>query len=224
MPPTWTVSYEKIQFELKLTNFGHVGLFPEQADNWDWINTQIENARQVESDKPLRVLNLFAYTGGSTLAAGASGAEVTHVDAARTVVGWARRNAELSGLSAAPIRWIVDDAMKFARRELKRGQRYDAIILDPPSYGHGAGGESWKLDEDLAKLLSVCRELTVRPQFVLLSCHAPDYKPPRLAECLLTAGFGQKIDQIEAGDLFCSTTDGRRLHAGAFARAGSISG
>ena len=224
MPPTWTVRHEKIQFELKLTNFGHVGLFPEQAANWDWINKQIENARQVESDQPLRVLNLFAYTGGSTLAAGTCGAEVTHVDAARTVVGWARRNAELSGLSAAPIRWIVDDAVKFTRRELKRGQRYDAIILDPPSYGHGAGGESWKLDDDLAELLNVCRELTVRPRFVLLTCHAPDYNPRRLAECLVTAGFGKKVEQIEAGDLFYSTTDGRRLHAGAFARTGSISG
>ncbi|HEY2826988.1 MAG TPA: class I SAM-dependent methyltransferase, partial [Pirellulales bacterium] len=160
-----------------------------------------------------------AYTGGSTLAVAAAGAEVTHVDSARNIVAWARRNAELSGLSAAPIRWIVDDALKFTRRELKRGRKYDAVILDPPAYGHGSAGETWKLDEHLPELLSVCRELTdPQPRFVLLTCHAPNYDPPRLAECLAAAGFVQPIQQIETSNLSLNTSDGRQLHAGMFAR------
>ncbi|HTQ38622.1 MAG TPA: class I SAM-dependent methyltransferase [Pirellulales bacterium] len=213
LPVTWTVCHQKIHFELKLTPFGHVGIFPEQAANWDWIAAQPHAT-------PLQILNLFAYTGGSTLAAAAVGAKVTHVDAARNMVAWARRNAELSGLSAAPIRWIVDDALKFSRRELKRGNRYDAVILDPPSYGHGASGETWILEDDLPELLEMCRELT-GPQlrFLLLTCHAPNYDARRLAQCLVTAGFAQNLQQIESGNLSLSSTDGLNLTAGAFARA-----
>ncbi len=161
MPETWPIGFERIKFELKLTNFGHVGLFPEQADNWNWIAQQIREAAISQKDKPLRVLNLFAYTGGSTLAAAAVGAEVTsrRCRAERCRLG-TPQCAELSDLSSAPIRWIVDDALKFAGRELKRGRQYDAIILDPPSYGHGAKGEAWKLDEQLSKLLDVCHKLT----------------------------------------------------------------
>ena len=123
-----------------------------------------------------KVLNLFAYTGGSTLAAAAAGAEVVHVDAAKNVVAWARRNAELSGLAHAPIRWIAEDAMKFVKRELKRGNRYDAVVLDPPSYGHGPQGEVWRLSKHLPRLLSLCGELTDgRPQFIVLTCHTPGY-------------------------------------------------
>src|SRR5262249_38150625 len=137
--------------------------------------------------------NLFAYTGGSTLAAAAAGAEVTHVDAARNVVAWARHNAELSKLASAPVRWIVEDALKFARRELKRGKHYDAVILDPPSYGHGSAGERWKLGAQLPQLLKVCRELA-GPQlrFMLMTCHAPDYPPRRMAESLVAAGFANR--------------------------------
>ncbi|HEY2759098.1 MAG TPA: class I SAM-dependent methyltransferase, partial [Pirellulales bacterium] len=187
--PAWTISpilsNDKIQFELKLTDFGHVGIFPEQALHWDWIAQQIRassgaHGDSIENDPPerFRVLNLFAYTGGSTLAAAAAGAAVTHVDAAKNIVAWARRNAELSALSAAPIRWIAEDAMKFVRREIKRGQQYDAIILDPPTYGHGAGGEVWKLDSHLPELLAMCKELIgPSPNFVILTCHSAPYDP-----------------------------------------------
>jgi 23S rRNA (cytosine1962-C5)-methyltransferase len=220
----WTVRHGKIEFELKLTAFGHVGLFPEQRDNWDWLARQCAVTRAANNSKneaaPLRILNLFAYTGGSTLAAAAAGAEVTHVDATKTVVAWGRRNAALSGLAPAPIRWIVDDALKFARRELKRGKKYDGVILDPPSYGHGAAGETWKLEEHLPELLEVCRELTApRARLVLLTCHAPDYDAERLAGCLANAGLAEQKRRIESGDLWLATAKGRRLHAGTFARA-----
>ncbi|MBN2296915.1 MAG: class I SAM-dependent methyltransferase, partial [Pirellulales bacterium] len=149
----------------------HVGVFPEQAVNWDWIARQVRSA-----GRTLNVLNLFAYTGGSTLASAAAGAQVTHVDAARNTVTWARRNAELSGLAEAPIRWIADDAVKFVRRELKRENHYDAVILDPPSYGHGARGEVWRLSNHLPKLLDMCGRLTAGSRaFMLLTCHTPGY-------------------------------------------------
>ena len=138
-----------------------------------------------ERGEKVKVLNLFAYTGGSTLAAAAAGAEVVHVDAAKNIVAWARRNAELSGLAAAPIRWITEDAMKFVKRELKRGNRYDAVILDPPSFGHGRRGEVWRLSKHLPRLLAICGELTAgRLAFMLLTCHTPGYDAERLAEMM----------------------------------------
>jgi 23S rRNA (cytosine1962-C5)-methyltransferase len=220
LPESWIVEHGPIKFEAKLTDFGHVGLFPEQAENWDWLVEQVRVAKQ-QNDAPLRVLNLFAYTGGSTLVAAAAGAEVTHVDAAKNVVAWGRRNAKLSGLSAAPIRWIVDDALKFTRREVKRGRQYDAVILDPPSYGHGVGGERWKLDDDLPELLAVCRELTgSQMQFALVTCHSPEYGPRRLAESLVSSGFAESVKQIEFGDLSLTSADCRALNAGVFARIG----
>lgn len=217
LPESWIVEHGPIKFEAKLTDFGHVGLFPEQAENWDWLAEQVRVAKQ-QTDVPLRVLNLFAYTGGSTLAAAAAGAEVTHVDAAKNVVAWGRRNAELSGLSAAPIRWIVDDALRFTRREVKRGRQYDAVILDPPSYGHGSGGERWKLDDDLPDLLAECREVIGSSmRFLIVTCHSPEYNPHRLEKCLFEAGFAN-IKLVEAGHLFLRAADGRQLNAGLFAR------
>ncbi len=197
VPTPWVLRHGTAQLELKLTDFGHVGVFPEQAAMWDWIAAQIKATTKPPHPGPLpegegeyRVLNLFAYTGGSTLAAAAAGASVTHVDAARNTGAWARRNAKLTGLSAAPIRWITEDALTFASRELKRGRRYGGVILDPPSYGHGPGGETWKIDEQLPELLSICKKLTAtQPRLVLLTCHAPNYDPPRLAELLRKAGF-----------------------------------
>src|SRR5215469_2034541 len=150
LPERWTARYGPISLELKPTDFGHLGVFPEQAGNWDWIAGQIARA-----GRRLKVLNLFGYTGASTLAAAAAGAEVVHVDAARNTVDWARRNAEQSGLAPAPIRWIHEDAVTFVRRELKRNNGYDAVILDPPSYGHGAKAQTWKIDQ-LPALLADC--------------------------------------------------------------------
>jgi 23S rRNA (cytosine1962-C5)-methyltransferase len=210
-PSPWTLSHDSFRLELKWTDFGHLGVFPEQAANWDWIAERVRQA-----NRPLKVLNLFAYTGGSTLAAAAAGAEVVHVDAARNTVAWARRNAELSGLADAPIRWIAEDAMLFVRRELKRGNQYQAVILDPPSYGHGPKGEVWKLAEDLAELLSLCAELTAADRrFVLLSCHSPGFGPRELGR-LMAQAFGEA--NIETGEMVLNSAAGRTLPCGAMAR------
>jgi len=218
LPTRWTIAWGALQFELKATDFGHVGLFPEQGENWDWI------ARQVRAGGPApRVLNLFAYTGGSTLAAAAAGAEVTHLDAARNVVAWARRNAELSGLAAAPIRWLAEDAAKFVRREIRRGSRYDAVILDPPSYGHGTHGEVWRLSQHLPRLLEGCAALTGDGlRFILLTCHTPGYEAPRLAEMLQAAWPGLAAGHLEACPLTLRAGDGRELPSGALARWSAI--
>jgi len=214
----WTVVHRRIVFELKRTSVGQIGLFPEQAENWDWIGEQVGRATSVAASA-MKILNLFAYTGGSTLAAAAAGAAVTHVDAARNIVAWARRNAELSGLREAPIRWIVEDAVKFASREVRRGVRYDAVILDPPSYGHGAHGEAWRLAEDLPRLLALCAKLTApRPRFVLLTCHTPGHSSARLHE-LLAAAFGTLPSaQIDAAPLVLVASTGQTLPSGVAAR------
>ncbi len=206
----WTLAHNELVFELKRTDFGHVGLFPEQVENWDWLAEQVRS-----SPAPLRVLNLFAYTGASTLAAAAAGAEVTHVDAATNVVAWARRNAELSGLAAAPIRWIGEDAPTFVRRELKRGRHYDGIILDPPSYGHGPKGQVWKLEQHLLDLLRSCVALAGgRPRFLLLTCHTGGFGPGNLASLV-----GDVLETtVEGRELALATAAGNRLPSGALAR------
>jgi 23S rRNA (cytosine1962-C5)-methyltransferase len=164
------------------------------------------------------VLNLFAYTGGSTLAAATAGAEVVHVDAAKNIVAWARRNAELSGLADAPIRWIAEDAVKFVQRELKRGNRYDAVILDPPSFGHGPQGEVWQLAKHLPQLLALCGELTAgRPEFMLLTCHTPGYDAEQLAE-IVKEHVCNVDGRIEAKPLLISAVDGRKLPSGMVVR------
>ena len=169
--------------------------------------------------KRLKLLNLFAYTGGSTLAAAAAGAEVVHVDAAKNIVAWARRNAELSGLADAPIRWIAEDAMKFVKRELKRGNRYDAVILDPPSYGHGPRGEVWRLSKHLPRLLSLCAELTAgRLQFMLLTCHTPGYDAELLSEMLTEHFFASPVGWMRGKPLSIRAADGRELPSGVVVR------
>ncbi|HEV3023537.1 MAG TPA: class I SAM-dependent methyltransferase [Pirellulales bacterium] len=211
LPEPWTVAHGGVTLELKPTPFGHLGLFPEQAANWDWIAR-----RTARAPKPIKLLNLFAYTGAATLAAAGVGAEVTHVDAARNTVAWARRNAHRSGLAAAPIRWIVDDARTFVGRELKRGNRYHAVVLDPPSYGHGPNGKVWLLEWKLLELLTLCFELiSTEPRFVLLSCHSPGFDAPRLAEVLSSA---TPDGAIEALDMEIHTTAQRSLSSGASAR------
>jgi 23S rRNA (cytosine1962-C5)-methyltransferase len=165
------------------------------------------------------VLHLFAYTGAATLAAAAAGAEVTHVDASRTAVAGARRNAALSGLSTAKIRWIVEDALKYAGRELKRGSRYDAVILDPPSYGHGAGGEPWVIEKDLPRLLAICGQLTAgRRRWVLLTCHTPQLDADRLRSMLAESLDDGTAGSLTAGPLTLPSAGGRQLHSGVVVR------
>ena len=189
-------------------------MFPEQFSNWRWIAAQV-----ARSNRPLRMLNLFAYTGGSTLAAAVAGAEVTHVDASKPSVALARQNADASDLADAPIRWIVEDVVKYCRREVKRGNRYDVVVLDPPSYGHGPKGEEWKLARDLPTLLDLCGELTERaPVFLLATCHTPGVGPAELSAYLSDAIVGHCGQPPASGKLWLATEDGRRLDSGVFAR------
>jgi 23S rRNA (cytosine1962-C5)-methyltransferase len=210
LPERWTIRHGPMVLELKRSESGHVGTFPEQAGNWDWLAGRVRSAGEA-----MRVLNLFAYTGGSTLACAAAGAEVTHVDAAQNVVVWARRNAELSGLGGAPIRWIAEDAVKFARREVRRGSTYDAVILDPPSYGHGPRGEVWRLSQDLPQLLTLCAELTAgRCRFVLLTCHTPGYDPAGLETLIRDAFDGCTEGRFSSRMMLLRTAAGRELPSG----------
>ncbi len=214
LPAEWTMPHEPFAFDLKLTPFGHVGVFAEQAASWDWIARQAARA-----DRPLRVLNLFAYTGGSSLAAAAAGCEVTHVDAAKNVVAWARSNAARSGLHDAPIRWIAEDATRFVERELRRGNTYEAVILDPPSYGHGPKGEVWKIGNCLVPLLKACGQLTKsRRAFILLSCHSPGFGPAELEAVLADSIFGDCQGGVVARSLSLVSADGNELPCGAVAR------
>ena len=217
---TWTISHDRTNFGLRMTPFGHVGVFPEQAKNWDWIAKQVARSvkKNPEADPP-KVLNLFAYTGGSTLASAAAGAQVVHVDAAKNTVAWARENAAASGLDQSPIRWIVEDAARFVSREVKRGNKYDAVILDPPSYGHGPKGEPWKLGDHLHDLLRGCKELTSENrQFVLLTCHSPGFDESAAEAILAQTFFGHCGAGATAQSMYLTTSSGRRLHAGVAAR------
>lgn len=209
----WTLPVTNFLLELRLTPFGHLGIFPEQADNWSWIGRQVARANAP------RVLNLFAYTGASTLAAAAAGAHVTHVDAARNLLSWARRNAELSGLQHAPIRWIVEDAARFVQREVKRGSHYQGIILDPPSYGHGPKSEIWKIEQDLMPLLRDCAQLLKGThRFMLLTCHSPNFGPAELQASLADAVLGTCQAGAAGQPMYLKTSDGRRLPSGAMVR------
>ena len=178
LPQQWTISYKSLTFNLKPFSFKHTGLFPEQAANWDWFGNLIRNA-----GRPIKVLNLFAYTGGATLAAAAAGASVTHVDASKGMVNWAKENAVSSGLKEAPIRWIVDDCQKFVEREIRRGNHYDAIIMDPPSYGRGPKGEIWKIEDAIYPLICLCDN----PLFFLVNSYTTGLAPAVLTYMLSTA-------------------------------------
>ena len=198
MPERWTVSYGSLTFNIKPMNFKHTGLFPEQAANWDWAQEQIRSA-----GRPINVLNLFAYTGGATVACAAAGASVCHVDAARGMVSWARENARSSHLEDAPIRWIVDDCAKFVEREIRRGKTYDAIIMDPPSYGRGPGGEVWKLEDNLYPFVKLCAGvLSERPLFVLINSYTTGLAPSVLGyllHLLVAEKYGGKCTWDELG-------------------------
>lgn len=182
----WTVRYRDLRFKVSPTGFKHTGLFPEQAVNWDFMRKKIEQAK-----RPVRVLNLFAYTGGATLACAAAGAAVCHVDASKGIVNWARENAALSGLSERPVRWIVDDCKKFVEREIRRGSRYDGIVMDPPSYGRGPGGEVWKLEDQVYGLVELAsRVLSDDPLFFLLNSYTTGL-PASVMEYLLGVTVGK---------------------------------
>ena len=173
LPNTWQIKYGKLVFNLQPFKFKHTGLFPEQAVNWDWFGEKIRNAK-----RPVKVLNLFAYTGGATLAAAAAGASVTHVDASKGMVTWAKENAAASGLSEAPIRWLVDDCVKFVEREIRRGNKYDGIIMDPPSYGRGPSGEVWKLEDNIDSFIKLASQvISDNPLFFLVNSYTTGLSP-----------------------------------------------
>ncbi len=199
---TAAVPTESLTFHLKPFSFKHTGLFPEQAVNWDWFFGLIQNAGKT-ADKPLKVLNLFAYTGGATLAAAAAGASVTHVDASKGMVGWAKENAAGSGLSNAPIRWLVDDCVKFVEREIRRGSRYDGIIMDPPSYGRGPKGEIWKIEENIWSFLELTTQiLSEDALFFLINSYTTGLQPAVLSYMMNTSiakRFGGKVEADEIG-------------------------
>ena len=192
LPESWPIRYKELTFQVKPMNFRHTGLFPEQAANWDFAMDKIRRA-----DRPIRVLNLFAYTGGATVACAKAGASVCHVDAAKGMVSWAKENAKCSGLEEAPIRWIVDDCAKFVEREIRRGKTYDAIIMDPPSYGRGPGGEVWKLEENLYPFVKLCAQvLSDKPLFVILNSYTTGLAPSVLGyilQMLVGNRFGGKV-------------------------------
>ena len=204
MPSTWTLTYCGLPLHVRMTDFGHLGFFAEHGPHWQWLRQQVAAAKQ-----PVRVLNAFAYTGSSTLAAAAAGAQVVHLDAAEGIVAWARENAQLAGLSDSPIRWIVEDVTKFLGREVRRGNRYDAIILDPPSFGRGPKGEVWKLTRDLRPLLELCRQvLSDSPFAVVLSTHTPGISPAVL-ENLLADAMGLDRGQFRSMEMIVPQSGGR---------------
>ena len=194
----WTIGYKQLRFKISPTGFKHTGLFPEQAVNWDWFGNKIRQA-----GRPVKVLNLFAYTGGATLAAAAAGASVTHVDASKGMVGWAKENAVFSGLADAPIRWLVDDCVKFVEREIRRGNHYDGIIMDPPSYGRGPKGEIWKIEDAIHPLVKLCVQLlSDDPLFFLINSYTTGLAPAVLTYMMSTEivpKFGGHVDAQEIG-------------------------
>ncbi len=198
LPQEWSIQYNDLTFRLKPFSFKHTGLFPEQAVNWDWFSSIIK-----ESDRPLKVLNLFAYTGGATLAAAKAGAAVTHVDASKGMVQWAKENAVASGLQDAPIRWLVDDCVKFVEREIRRGNHYDGIIMDPPSYGRGPKGEIWKIEESIFPFIQlVSKLLNEDSRFLLINSYTTGLQPAVLSYMIQTAivpTFGGFVTSEEIG-------------------------
>ncbi len=216
LPERWPISLAGLKFWIKLSAFKHTGIFPEQVGNWNWIREKIEQAKRTE---PIRVLNLFGYTGGASLAAAQAGAEVVHVDGSKSAIGWARDNAALSGLAEKPVRWILDDAQKFVAREIKRGKKYDGIIMDPPAFGHGAEGEVWKIEEDLLPLLESCKQiLSNQPLFFIINGYASGYSALAYQNSLgdLMKSFGGRV---EIGELTIAEKNSQRLlPAGIFAR------
>lgn len=203
LPKQWQIQYKELKFNLQPFSFKHTGLFPEQAVNWDWFSNKIREALKENPNRQIKVLNLFAYTGGATLAAAKAGAHVTHVDASKGMVTWAKENAVSSGLGEAPIRYIVDDCVKFVEREIRRGNTYDAIIMDPPSYGRGPKGEIWKIEESIHPFVKLCTKvLSENPLFYLINSYTTGLQPAVLAYMLgleLQINYGGKVTADEIG-------------------------
>lgn len=199
LPKQWTIDYKTLKFNLKPFSFKHTGLFPEQATNWDWFSEKIKAAK-----RPVKVLNLFAYTGGATLAAAAAGANVTHVDASKGMVAWAKENAKSSGLEESSIRWLVDDCVKFVEREIRRGNKYDGIIMDPPSYGRGPKGEIWKIEDSIHSFVQLCTQiLSDDAIFFLINLYTTGLAPSVLNYMISTEivkkKWGGKVEAEEIG-------------------------
>lgn len=217
LPERWTLAYDALRFHVRPTGFKHTGLFPEQAANWDWMAGLIR-AAAAQGKRP-RVLNLFAYTGGATMACAAAGAAVCHVDASRGMVQWARENQALSGISGDAVRWILDDALKFVQREIRRGSRYDAVVMDPPSYGRGPGGEVWKIEDRVFELVDACAQLlSDSPLFFLLNAYTTGLQPVVLTNLLRIAVQVRHGGFAEAGELALPVASGGLLPCGASGR------
>ena len=200
LPEEWCIRYRELTFRLKPFSFKHTGLFPEQAANWDWFSSIIKERKK--AGQPVKVLNLFAYTGGATPAAAKAGAAVTHVDASKGMVSWAKENAAASGLSDAPIRWLVDDCVKFVEREIRRGNTYDAIIMDPPSYGRGPKGEIWKIEESIFPFLRLTAQILSKDAcFFLINSYTTGLQPAVLSYMLQTVITPQFGGHVEAGEI-----------------------
>lgn len=205
LPEEWSIKYKDLSFNLKPFSFKHTGLFPEQAVNWDWFSDIISKAKNEPKykDRPIKILNLFAYTGGATVSAAKAGAHVTHVDASKGMVSWAKENAVSSGLGEAPIRWLVDDCVKFVEREIRRGNKYDGIIMDPPSYGRGPKGEIWKIEESVYPFIELCTQILAEDAlFLLINSYTTGLQPAVLnymLNTLITPKFGGHVEADEIG-------------------------
>lgn len=203
LPKQWKINYKDLTFNLQPFSFKHTGLFPEQAANWEWFGNLIRETKKREPYREIKVLNLFAYTGGATIAAAKAGAAVTHVDASKGMVTWARENAALSGLENAPIRYIVDDCVKFVEREIRRGSQYDAVIMDPPSYGRGPKGEIWKIEESIHPFVKLCTQvLKEKPLFFLINSYTTGLQPAVLSYLLgteMSPKYGGVVQSDEIG-------------------------
>ncbi len=219
IPDSWSIKIEGMELRIKPTTFKHVGIFPEHADNWHYIQDCVKRA-----GRPVSVINLFGYTGAATVAAAQAGATVCHVDGSKTSVTWARQNAEISKLGEAPIRWIVDDVRTFLKREIKRGHTYDAIVMDPPAFGRGAEGEVWKIERDFVELLELCKQvLSTKPLFVMLNGYAAGYSAIAYKNNLeaMMKSFGEA--ELEYGEMTIQEKESKRLlPCGIFARWRSI--
>lgn len=215
LPASWRIQYKKLSFQVKPMNFKHTGIFPEQATNWDWAAEKIRSA-----GRPIRVLNLFAYTGAATSACLAAGASVCHVDAAKGMVSWAKENAQCCGVADRSVRWIVDDCLKFIKREIRRNSFYDAVIMDPPSYGRGPNGEVWRLEDNLWELACTVRDvLSDHPLFVLINSYTTGLSPSVLSyigQTVYASGFGGRAEARELG--LPVTASGMNLPCGSSCR------